>query len=280
MIPVVYCGAAGAEPRRRRRTCSESSEFDCLWHRGKKSICSGRFRDFAVFTGGSLWSFGSMIFSCITSPRLSEAAMAKRSHGKRGRFEVIRSKPCASPGCRGAVIKCHCRARQWREKLCGSCWRARTKARAQRSHTSHSQRLSSARGWASLGHADALVRGRWSEPDYLLVTKKCHVINEGFHVGQKRAGVPNTDKPMLLMNCAQRAKQKALRWLQDHPGDRVWVLAVGASHKHRGGTRAEPTRLRAAKRVERFSIFYRLSAAAYSALQVYTWCGSQVIDRQ
>ena len=152
--------------------------------------------------------------------------MVKWVRAKSGRYAACLEQPCTTRGCGGKVVRATAASRQWRHGKCPACWSARLRASAARRNSSEAQRTRACRAWASLG--GTVLRGRWSEPGLILLTKKCHAINEGFHGHQSAPGTADTSVPMLLMNCAQQAKQEAVRLWEDDPRARVWIMAVGA----------------------------------------------------
>jgi len=112
--------------------------------------------------------------------------------------------------------------------MCASHWKARTARNAARAHAPAVQTARIVRAWAAL-EVPRIARGRWRGPDIILVTKKvCHWMNEGWHVAQLHAGAHNAGEPLLVMSCAQKAKQKAVAMLGEVPPPVVYILAVGA----------------------------------------------------
>ena len=62
------------------------------------------------------------------------------------------------------------------------------------------------RGWAAYG-TKWPKKGIWRDPEVIIISKLVHLLNEGWHVGQKRDGQSDKSKDLVIYNCAQRAKQ-------------------------------------------------------------------------
>jgi hypothetical protein len=137
------------------------------------------------------------------------------------------------------VVRATAASRQWRHGKCPACWAARLRASAARRNSSEAQRTRACRAWASLG--GTVLRGRWSEPGLILLRKKCHAINEGFHGHQSAPGTADTSVPMLLMNCAQQAKQEAVRLWEDARHCRSARERENRTREHRPDSLDDPT---------------------------------------